>query len=52
MVLDDLGIGDVIYIQFRLQQQNIACITAAASRSTTLYPDQYIGSIRQSTWDV
>ena len=37
------GIGDVIYIQFRLQQQNIACITAAASRSTTLYTDQYIG---------
>ena len=26
------GIGDVIYIRFRLQQQNIACITAAAFR--------------------
>ena len=39
------GIGDVIYIRFRLQQQNIACITAAASRSTTLYTDHNTSAV-------
>ena len=44
------GIGDVIYIRFRLQQQNIACTTAAASRSTTLYTDQYSAVYDNQLW--